>query len=105
MRQRDMKRLMAKVAELTHAQRQALMRQLATAEGQAASVCVIEDRMDGLCPHCGSTRMVRNGHADGLQRYKCRACNRSFNALTGTPLARLRQRASGLGRPKRCARA
>ena len=35
MRQRDMKRLMAKVAELTHAQRQALMRQLATAEGQA----------------------------------------------------------------------
>lgn len=92
MRQRDMKRLMAKVPELTHSQRQALMRQLATAEGQAASVGVIEDRMDGLCPHCRSIRVVRNGHADGLQRYKCRACKRSFNALTGTPLARLRQK-------------
>jgi hypothetical protein len=36
--------------------------------------------------------VVRKGHADGLQRYKCRAWGRSFNALTGTALARLRQR-------------
>lgn len=89
MRQRDMKHLLAKVVELTHAQRQALMRQLAAMEGQTASVGVIEDRMAGVCPHCRSTRVVRNGHAHGLQRYKCRACKRSFNALTGTPLARL----------------
>ena len=40
--------------------------------------------------------MVRNGHAHGLQRYKCRACKRSFNALTGTPLARLRQKGKWL---------
>lgn len=96
MRQRDMKRLTAKVAELTHTQRQALLRQLAALEGQAASIGVVENRMDGLCPHCGSTRVVRNGHADGLQRYKCRACQRSFNALTGTPLARLRQKGKWL---------
>lgn len=91
MRQRDMKRLTAKVPELTHVQRQALMRQLAAMEGQTASVGVIEEQMGGQCPHCGSARMVRNGRAHGLQRYKCRACKRSFNALTGTPLARLRQ--------------
>jgi transposase-like protein len=91
-----MKRLTAKVAELTHAQRQALMRQLAAIEGQTASVGVIEDRMGSVCPHCGSTRMVRNGHAHGLQRYKCRGCQRSFNALTGTPLARLRQKGKWL---------
>jgi len=96
MRQRDMKRLMAQVPELTHVQRQALMRQLAAAEGQAASIGVIEDRMGSHCPHCGSTKMVRNGHAHGLQRYKCRACKRSFNALTGTPLARLRQKGKWL---------
>ena len=36
--------------------------------------------------------MVRNGQADGLPRYKCRCCGVSFNALTGTPLARLRHR-------------
>lgn len=96
MRQRDMKRLLAKVLELTHGQRQALMRQLAAIEGQTASVGVIEDRMSSVCPHCGSTGMVRNGHAHGLQRYKCRACKRSFNALTGTPLARLRQKGKWL---------
>ncbi|GAB3378746.1 hypothetical protein GCM10027317_22500 [Massilia agri] len=27
-----------------------------------------------------------------MQRYRCRACNRTFNALSGTPLARLRFR-------------
>ena len=44
------------------------------------------------CPKCGATRVVRNGQADGLQRYKCRGCSVTFNALTGTPLARLRHR-------------
>jgi hypothetical protein len=43
-----MKRLTAKVAELTHGQRQALMRQLAAIEGQTASVGVIEDRMGSM---------------------------------------------------------
>ena len=36
--------------------------------------------------------MVRNGSASGLQRYKCRDCSRTFNALTGTPLANLRHK-------------
>ncbi len=40
--------------------------------------------------------MVRNGSASGLQRYKCRDCDRTFNALTGTPLARLRQKSKWL---------
>ena len=44
------------------------------------------------CPGCGSHRCHRCGHANGLQRYRCVACRRSFNALTGTPLARLRLR-------------
>jgi hypothetical protein len=42
------------------------------------------------CPDCGGNRCHRSGHANGLQRYRCAACRRSFNALTGTPLARLR---------------
>lgn len=53
-----------------------------------------EDRIQTirLCPHCHSPRVVRNGQAQGLQRYKCRGCGKTFNALTGTPLARLRYR-------------
>jgi transposase-like protein len=44
------------------------------------------------CPHCGCARHHRCGHANGLQRYRCMHCGRSYNALTGTPLARLRHR-------------
>ncbi len=35
---------------------------------------------------------MRNGMADGLQHYKCCGCCKTINALTGTPLARLRQK-------------
>ena len=48
------------------------------------------------CPHCHGTRVVRNGSASGLQRYKCQACRRTFNALSTTPLARLRMKSKWL---------
>ena len=44
------------------------------------------------CPHCGGRRLQRWGQVSGLQRYRCGDCRRSFNALTGTPLARLRMK-------------
>ena len=47
------------------------------------------------CPHCGSQKLQGWGHASGLPRYRCVDCRRSFNALTGTPLARLRKRSNG----------
>ncbi|WP_425412342.1 transposase [Nitrosomonas mobilis] len=51
-------------------------------------------------PHCGSGSIVRNGSANGMQRYKYRGCSRTYNALTGTPPARLRQKAKWLARAK-----
>jgi len=42
------------------------------------------------CPRCDCTRCYRHGHANDLQRYRCRDCGRTFNDLSGTPLARLR---------------
>ena len=37
--------------------------------------------MSGLgCKHCGSGSFVRNGMAHGHQRYRCKACGRSFTA-------------------------
>ena len=37
--------------------------------------------MSGLgCKHCGSGSYVRNGTAHGRQRYRCKACGRSFTA-------------------------
>ena len=37
--------------------------------------------MSGLvCKHCGSGSFVKNGLAHGRQRYRCKACGRSFTA-------------------------
>ncbi|WP_027864955.1 IS1595 family transposase [Massilia alkalitolerans] len=44
------------------------------------------------CPDCACERYYRHGQANGLQRYRCRACSRTYNDLSGTPLARLRLR-------------
>lgn len=97
MRQRDLKRLKTMLVALTLSQRRELMSELQATEGRAASVGIIEDcGRQGGCPHCGNQKVVRNGNADGLQRYKCRECGRTFNALTGTPLARLRQKGKWL---------
>ena len=42
--------------------------------------------------HCGTGSGVKRGAPTGLRRYRCIACGKSFNALTGTPLARLRHK-------------
>lgn len=44
------------------------------------------------CPHCGQSDVVRWGRASGLPRYRCKAGARTFNALTRTPLAKLRMK-------------
>lgn len=44
------------------------------------------------CPHCGNHDVVRWGQASALPRYRCKACRRTFNALTKTPLANLRMK-------------
>ena len=59
----------------------------------AECIALVEAAAAGRpCPHCGCTRKHRCGHASGLQRFRCLNCRRSHNALTGTPLARLRKK-------------
>jgi transposase-like protein len=48
------------------------------------------------CPGCRSRAFHRHGEAHGLQRYRCVVCSKTFNSLTGTPLARLRHKAKWL---------
>jgi transposase-like protein len=48
------------------------------------------------CPHCHGRQLIRWGSAHGLPRYRCKACGRTCNALTNSPLARLRQRSHWL---------
>jgi len=42
---------------------------------------------DLCCHHCGSTDIVKRGKSNGLQRYWCKGCNRTFNLATNTALA------------------
>ena len=48
------------------------------------------------CRHCQSKEYYRWGCELGIQRYKCRSCGRTYNALTKTPLAKLRKKAQWL---------
>jgi transposase-like protein len=50
-------------------------------------------RVDSIgCPHCESREVVHWGKASALPRYRCKGCQRTFNALTKTPLAGLRMK-------------
>src|SRR5271157_4395854 len=84
---------LAEIDGLTARQRQELEAVLAGREPRAAVAAAIEERLGEArrCPHCGGAS-VGGGQADGLRRFRCKGCRRSFNALTGTPLARLRKK-------------
>ena len=46
---------------------------------------------DGVrCPHCGAAHVTKQGHdttQPARQKYRCEACHRAFDDLTGTVLA------------------
>jgi len=80
---------LAELSNLTAGQREKLTRVLVTDGGASQAVAVLEERGVSECPHCHAGHPMRYGTASGLQRYRCHGCERSFNVLTGTPLAGL----------------
>ncbi len=44
------------------------------------------------CPWCEHEKVIRWGKSHGLGRWRCKKCHKTFNALTGTQLARLRMK-------------
>src|ERR1019366_8462860 len=60
------------------------------AEGQSLLSKVGQDRIANFgCPHCGGDGVHRWGSASGKPRYRCTSCRKTFNPVTGTPLAGL----------------
>lgn len=80
--------------DLTGKQRDEAARVLAEPASLASVLQLLEDRIDERrrCPHCRAEGAMRRGRANGLRRYHCGGCGRTFNAVTGTPLARLRKK-------------
>jgi transposase-like protein len=85
---------LTQIAQLTRAQCARLLALLQPAVDQGRTAAVIEDAVAPrlCCPRCQGKQLYRHGTKSGLQRFRCRACGRSFNSLTGTPLARLRHK-------------
>lgn len=60
------------------------------AGGQSLLAQIGQARLaDFGCPHCGGDAVRPWGKASGKPRYRCVACRKTFNPLTGTPLAGL----------------
>jgi len=91
-------KLFAQLALLNQPQRRQVLVALHPAAGLDRVVALIgEIRSKGRrCPDCACDRCHRHGQANDLQRYRCCACGRTFNDLTGTPLARLRHKGKWL---------
>jgi transposase-like protein len=84
---------MLSVAQLSVADLVRLREWIASLAHPAECIALIEQAARGRpCPRCGCARVHRCGQASGLQRFRCLGCGRSYNALTGTPLARLRKK-------------
>lgn len=94
MEHRKFDKLLRALEELTETQARKVIDALGHRGDGDEVVRLIEQRLfdDLKCPHCGATHIHRHGKEHGLQRYKCKGCGRTFNALTGTPLARLRKK-------------
>ncbi len=95
---RVFQQLLGQVGSMSGAQRGQMAEQLRGMSLRQQVIALIEahgaDRL--ACPRCGARAAHRHGHAHGLQRWRCCQCARSFNALSGTPLARLREKGKWL---------
>jgi transposase-like protein len=87
------------LGKLPRAQRKVVVNELTAMESRASSIDVIEAETPARpdCPHCASRQTIKHGRYGDLQRFRCRHCNRTFNALSGTPLAYLHLRDKWLG--------
>ncbi len=90
----DFEKLIASVDDLSEEQRDCLRKALDGDNDYDRIVSMIENRLAARreCPHCHSGNVKKWGAANGLQRYRCYDCRKTFNSLTGTPLASLRKK-------------
>jgi transposase-like protein len=94
MKTMEFKVWMKSVDRMSRSQRDKLRKRLEGKVSVDTVVTLIEQSLndEAACPYCMDTQLYRWGKVCELQRYRCRQCKRTFNALTNTPLARLRQK-------------
>jgi transposase-like protein len=95
---RDFENLLNQLTRLSKRQRDRVLEMLRPAASLERTAEVLETAVMSTlsCPSCGADRVYRHGHANGLQRYRCTKCRKTFNSLTGTPLSHLRHKSKWL---------
>lgn len=94
MRAAEFQKLLGELGKLDAGQRAAAIRVLSGVDETQQAIEILEaGRASGpACPHCGHAHVQPWGQSKQLHRWRCKGCERTFNALTGTPLAGLRKR-------------
>lgn len=98
MNSKSFKELVQQLTQLSLSQRHKVMR-LMTPEADKKPITSLinsQDQHGVICAHCQSIHIKKWGFDGQLQRYRCHTCHRTFNALSGTPIARLRMKAKWL---------
>ena len=87
-------KLLAGLVQLTEPQRKRLRQALDAAAQSPLQAVVAAFPPPQECPpsRADQDHLRPWGQSHGLARWRCRACRRTFNALTATPLAHLRKR-------------
>jgi transposase-like protein len=95
---RDFDHFVSQLGYLSKRQRAKVLELLVPASHEDWVVDVLEGAAAEhlACPRCRSEQYHLHGSAHGLQRYRCVTCSKTFNALSGTPLARLRHKSKWL---------
>jgi len=94
MKKVDFQALVKQLDNLSPEQREKVTATLSelSAQDSSGELAALLSARCSACPHCGATKLYKHGQAHGLPRYRCRTCRKTFNPLTGTPLAHLRLR-------------
>lgn len=92
MRNSQFKGFMASLGKLTAKQAVELIDGLTSHVERLTSFRTIESLEVKGCPRCASVSFVKNGSANGLQRYRCKDCDKSFGAVNNKALLNLKRK-------------
>jgi len=90
MKNRSFHKLLSSLTDLTYIQSKHLEEYI-THQCQIENLEEIIGKVES-CPHCHSNKLYKWGVRSSLQRYRCKSCSKTFNALCKTSLARLRHK-------------
>ena len=102
MKSKSFRQVEAAIGGMTAEELSDIQKAIQNREGQVECSLVVRERSATIknCPHCGF-KASKWGAKDGVPRFKCgnlakdpmgvKRCGKTFNALTGTPLAGLHQ--------------